>query len=85
MEFTEEEKREIDRKLAMADEDMKNGRFYTNEESKKIINDWIRRLDYIYDNQTKNSSLWYIKYILLYKIQIIKSNCFRKFFKGNNC
>ena len=57
MEFTEEEKREIDRKLAMADEDMKNGRFYTNEESKKIINDWIRRLDYIYDNQTKNSSL----------------------------
>lgn len=57
MEFTEEEKREIDRKLAMADEDMKNERFYTNEESKKNINDWIRRLDYIYDNQTKNSSL----------------------------
>ena len=57
MEFTEEEKREIDEMLARADEDMKNGRFYTNEESKKIINEWVRVLDYIYDNQTKNSSL----------------------------
>lgn len=27
MEFTEEEKREIDEMLARADEDMKNGRF----------------------------------------------------------
>ena len=50
MEFTEEEKREIDEILARADEDMKNGRFHTNEESKKMINEWIRRLDYIYNN-----------------------------------
>lgn len=57
MEFSEEEKREIDEMLARADEDMKNGRYYTNEESKKIINDWVRVLDYIYDNQTKNSTL----------------------------
>ncbi len=50
MEFTEEEMKEIDRKLALADEGMKNGRYYTNEESKKMINEWIRRLDYIYNN-----------------------------------
>jgi len=50
MEFTEEEMREIDRKLAMADEDMKNGRFYTNEESKRMINEWIRRIEHIYNN-----------------------------------
>lgn len=51
MKFTEEEMKEIDRKLAMADEDMKNGRFHTNEESKRIINEWVRRLDYIYNNK----------------------------------
>ncbi len=44
MEFTEEEMREIDRKLAMADEDMKNGRFYTNEESKRMINECIKNV-----------------------------------------
>ncbi len=50
MEFTEEEMKEIDRKLALADENIKKGRVHTNEESKRMINEWIRRIDYIYNN-----------------------------------
>ena len=38
MEFTQEEIKIIDKKLAKADEDMKNGQFYTEEEFWKLIN-----------------------------------------------
>ena len=38
MEVTQEEIKIIDKKLAKADEDMKNGQFYTEEEFWKLIN-----------------------------------------------
>ncbi len=49
MEFTEEEKREIDRRLALADEDIRNGRFYTNEESKLLIKKMEKEFERIYN------------------------------------
>lgn len=47
MEFTQEEKKIIDRELAKADEDIKNGRIYTEEESLEFINNFIRSIKHI--------------------------------------
>lgn len=50
MEFTEEEKKEIDRRLAMADEEIRKGRFYTEEESELLIKKMEKEFERIYNS-----------------------------------
>lgn len=50
MDFTEEEMDEIDRRLALADEDIKNGIFYTEEESELLIKKMEKEFERIYNS-----------------------------------